>query len=126
MKGMYNYIFSIFAGCSIALGTGILTVPQFVLEYEKDVIKLAYEIEQSEGIVFDDIRDIREEDCAKLATKTEDCKYVKHAFEQSRGYLNLNIRWFYFILYPFLITLGLGFGFFLKYFFENIIPKRVS
>jgi hypothetical protein len=129
MKGMHNYIFSIFAGCCIALGTGFLTVPQYVLDYEKEAIKLAFDIEQVEGIVFKDsegnpnIRGILNKDCTKLKTKTRDCKYVKYTFEQSKEYLDLNESLFYLIVVTLSATLIVEGWAIRKYLTRNLISK---
>jgi hypothetical protein len=76
-----------FAGCCIALGTGYLAMTSYILDYEKDAVKLSYELEQIAGVEFDAITS-----CKKLESRVKDCKYVAYVFKQRDMYVDISIN----------------------------------
>lgn len=76
MKEFAKYLLAAAAACFVGLGSGLISLYEPVMEYDRETYKLVFEVEESTGTP------VRlDTDCASLNDSLAECKLAKHLLE---------------------------------------------
>jgi len=93
MEGIHKYLYAISAACFIGVGSALVTLTPYLIDYEAQAMKLGYELEQvtnsdySKGI-----------DCSEFPDIYAKCQYTKHLITSNTVHVGFFTDLAYFLI----------------------------